>query len=244
MTNSLVQIAVFASAIEAEHLRFVLQEHGVPAFVDGANTTTTLSHLEIGIGGTRLLVARDDARRACDILRSLDQGDESSGEDWYCGKCKEHVDAGFEVCWSCGEPREAVEQAVPATGESLDSEQDDFDSQDDVVATSPLTFAAPSQNPYAPPLTSDASQREPISRGPQQFAPDTEIEAMLSRAWRAAIIGLVALPILLNFYSMYLLVRASLLHTTFSSKGKRRFYQAWVINVVSGCVWGLIYSYL
>ena len=65
-------------------------------------------------------------------------------------------------------------------------------------------------------------------------------EAMLLRAWRASIIGIVFVPFVLHMYSMYLLIRAAMIATTFSPDGSKRFYRAFIVNVIAGCVWGTI----
>ena len=57
------------------------------------------------------------------------------------------------------------------------------------------------------------------------------------RAWRAAVFGIMLLPLLMTAYSLYLLVRASLVTDHFSTRGTWRFYQSLVINVVSAVVW-------
>lgn len=114
--SDFVQIASFGNAAEAEQLRSVLEDHEVPAFVDGANANTALSHVGSALGGVRVLVSVSDAQRAAEIIESLVEEDDTSGGPWFCGRCKKEVDGDFQVCWSCGEPRTPrtdVEQPFP-----------------------------------------------------------------------------------------------------------------------------------
>ena len=55
---------------------------------------------------------------------------------------------------------------------------------------------------------------------------------MVLRAWRAAVLGLVFLPGILHCYSMYMLLRATVVSDDFSPRINVRFYQAWAVNVL------------
>lgn len=69
-------------------------------------------------------------------------------------------------------------------------------------------------------------------------------EAMLQRAWRASIIGIVLFPFLLHLYSTYLLIRAGTTAATFSPEGEKRFYGAILVNLGAGCVCGMAIGFL
>jgi hypothetical protein len=57
-------------------------------------------------------------------------------------------------------------------------------------------------------------------------------EDFATRAWRAAVLGLLMCPPLLHFYSLYLLLRLGLLPDELSPAGKWRAYAAFAIDTV------------
>ena len=226
-----VEIASFANAAEAEQVRGILEENGLTAFVSGAEATTALSHLSIGLGGVRLLVRAEHAAPAAELLESFDRPP-ADAAPWFCGQCREEVDGAFEVCWSCGQPRTEVEQPFP---ERCVASAPDSDTPVETTALeSPDDYGQADFNPYASPQVTAARDRtEPL---PKLHA---EAEAMLERAWRAAIIGLVLFPVLTHLYSAALLIRASMLTADFSPAGRRRFYGAMVVNLAAAGVGGV-----
>jgi hypothetical protein len=235
--SDLSQIASYANAVEAEQMRAILEEHGVAAYVEGATVNTALSFIGNTLGGVKLLVPKSDAEKAVAIIHTLGGASETPGGDWFCGECEETVDAGFEVCWSCGQSRADVQRPFPATvagqptepvGEPhhhVEIEPDDITEEDRLNP-----YASPRDNTPPPKISAD----EDIRINP-------EAEAMLLRAWRASVIGLVMCPLIIHMYSMYLLIRASMLTSTFSPAGTRRFYLALLINVFLGCAVGVFF---
>lgn len=242
MSRSLLQIAAFSNAIEAEHLRLLLQRHGIAAFLDSANTATALSHLGSAVGGAKVLVSPDDADRALEVIRAADEPEGAGDQVWFCGQCCVDVDAEFEVCWSCGQPRANVEQPFPPSpGHAAHADREDAD-EDTTEAKSAHASPEPTdRNPYASPTARCVSESTSPESG-RLAAPSLEAEAMLVRAWRASIIGFFIVPIVFHCYSMYLLIRASLTTDRFSAKGTRQYYQAWAVNVFSGLVWGMFFA--
>jgi hypothetical protein len=197
----LVQMASFENTIEAETARVALEHEGIQAFVDGAATANALSHVGTALGGVRLMVAKGDAQRAAKVMDLLAREARLDKAPWFCGVCREEVEATFDVCWSCQGDRSSVE--VPR-----------------------------------PQAAADLSSKATEAEAPGE---DSAVEAMLARAWRAAVIGIIFLPILLHLYSMWLLLRASTSGAAFSQQGSRRFYQAFAINLVAGCLWGIAF---
>src|SRR5438034_1027533 len=55
-------------------------------------------------------------------------------------------------------------------------------------------------------------------------------EDFVTRAWRAAVLGLLVCPPVLHCYSLYLLLRAGLLPDELSPAGKWRAYAAFAID--------------
>lgn len=114
--SDFVEIANFALETEALQFRSMLESHGIEAFADGTAAGTMLSYFGTALGGIRLYVKADDVAAATEVLRSINQADATDDEAWFCGECHEKVDAGFHVCWSCGQPRAEVELATPTSG--------------------------------------------------------------------------------------------------------------------------------
>lgn len=228
MDSSLAQVASFENAFEAEQARAILEEHGMSAFIDGANANTTLSHVGTALGGVRLFVRLEDLAAAAELLDSFSAGSEKTGPPWFCGNCQEEVDAGFECCWSCGRHREEVEQPFPPTQSApIPSAEEASDTSE--LPTVPVDQAA---NPYVSPR-SDRYLRSQID---DDALSDPEAEALLQRAWRASIIGIVLFPPLLHLYSMYLLIQAGMITNDFSIAGRRRYYGAILVNLVAGSI--------
>jgi hypothetical protein len=235
VTSDFVEIAACANAVEAEQIRSVLDQHGVAAFVDGAAANTALSYVGTALGGVRVLVSATDAARAAEIVETGRDESNIMHSPWYCGQCHETIDGSFELCWSCGNAREDVERPLPDTGEEVHFESEPEEC-DEIAATTLDYSGYDESNPYASPMTPANSERQNEKR-PEI---NEEAEAMLLRAWRASIIGTVCLPFVMHLYSMYLLIRAANTAAVLSPSGERRFYRAFAVNVVAGCVWGLM----
>ena len=228
------KIAAYANAVEAEYVRSVLEENGVAAFIDGAAANTALSYVGSAIGGVKVFVRTGDVERARKIVENVDGESDAAAASWFCGSCEETIDGTFEICWACGRARADVERPFPAT---CDDEHFDSGFREDGEADTPIPDDSgyDTANPYASPMTSTAVTIPSDQRG--EINPDAE--AMLLRAWRASIIGVVFLPIILHMYSMYLLIRAAMTATTFSQDGNKRFCRAFIVNVLAGSAWGI-----
>ena len=69
--SDFVQLETYISASEAEHVRSLLVEKGIAAFVDGANANTAMSYVGSALGGIRLFVRVEDVDKARQIVDSL-----------------------------------------------------------------------------------------------------------------------------------------------------------------------------
>jgi hypothetical protein len=112
--SDLITVAKALYNTEAESIRLLLESHEIPVVLQGANTATMLSHVGSAVG-TRVRVPEEFAERARQIIASQDRRRSGEVEEggWYCSPCREEVDAGFETCWSCGQPRDEVERPFP-----------------------------------------------------------------------------------------------------------------------------------
>ncbi len=235
VTSDFVEIASYANAVEAEHTRALLEENGLSAFVDGAAANTALSYVGTAIGGVRVFVRAGDTEQALGIIENVFEESDTSAAPWFCGRCAETVDGTFDVCWSCGEVRASAERPFPVAPDVAPSRpgtEGDSDANWPALDNS----CYDQSNPYASPMTAETIAA-PGDEG-AQISPWAE--AMLLRAWRASILGLVFLPFVLHLYSMYLLARAAMTAGKFSPDGEKRFYRAFGVNVVAGLIWGLV----
>jgi len=239
-TSEFLKIASYANAADADHLKAVLQDHGIRAFVDGGDLQTSLSYIGSALGGVHVLVRSVDAEKAIDIKEELSQENhEPTGGPWFCGACEEVVDAGFQVCWSCGGERSEVEAAMPATAE-LEEETPDEPPPEECDEPLPDKTYFDEGNPYASPQVKADGNHQ--AGEPSEI--NEEAEAMLVRAWRASILGLTFVPLLANIYSMYVLFAALKETSQFTSDGNWRFSAAFVLNVLSGIAWGTCFFVL
>jgi len=114
--NDLVTLATYGNVPEADLAKAVLEERGISAQLSGDGMATTLWHLGAAMGGVQLQVDQADIDAANEILQSvIARPDESpTGEAWKCSACNSVVDAGFEVCWSCGALVEEASETMAA----------------------------------------------------------------------------------------------------------------------------------
>jgi len=73
--GELVPVTSFATAPEAELARNALAEVGIEAFLEGDQVVSALWYLSNAIGGVKVLVAREHAARAREILEEKDAGE-------------------------------------------------------------------------------------------------------------------------------------------------------------------------
>ncbi|MEW4563776.1 hypothetical protein AB1K70_14680 [Bremerella sp. JC770] len=233
-TSEFLKIASYANAADADHLKAVLQDHGIRAFVDGGDLQTSLSYIGSALGGVHVIVSSVDADKAIEIKDELSQeSHEPAGDPWFCGQCEEVVDAGFQVCWSCGGERSEVESPMPATADLKEApEEEPRPEERHEPLPDPSHFDG--ANPYASPLAKTSFAEEPG----KPFEINEDAEAMLVRSWRAAILGLTFMPIIANIYSMYMLTAALSKANQFTPAGNWRFSGSLLLNLLSGIAWG------
>jgi hypothetical protein len=221
LENELYRLANYGDAFEAEHVCSVLQEHGIDAFVDGANASSMMSHVGSALGGVSLFVRLEDKELADSVVQSLEESHEYSAP-WFCANCSVEVDGHFQVCWSCSNARAEVEGAFPETAQPVDAHLGNDESVKEITELS----TDDKMNPYiAPRSVSDGK----VSEDPSVESPTNSVaEKWALNAFRASIIS-VFLPLIANAYSMYLLFRAG--GFRLSQTGKARFWAALVINV-------------
>ena len=80
MPNSEFQeLTSFLTEGEAEQVRGILEEHGVDAFINGANAANALSYVGSALGGVKLFVRASEMERAIEVVQSLEEDTPNSG---------------------------------------------------------------------------------------------------------------------------------------------------------------------
>ncbi len=100
-----VKLVQCNDVIEAESIRIRLITDGIPAVIQGGEVATTLSPIVGTMGYLRVEVPEEELDRAKTLLAS-DREMVASAGDWNCSRCGEHNEPAFELCWSCGQPRD------------------------------------------------------------------------------------------------------------------------------------------
>lgn len=203
---------------EAEHLQQVLAAKGIEVFVEGVHSSNTFG-MNALMGAIKIKVREEDLPSARQALSELHN---NSGTAWYCGACQETNEPSFDYCWKCGGQRSDVEAEPPtASRGGADVDVTDFRSQH----PSQANF---NPSPYAPPQTESTTDL------PSEES--SEYEELVNRAYRASIIGLVTLPVVLHLYSCLLIISAVGLRiglrAHYSARTHWRFILANLINVV------------
>jgi hypothetical protein len=110
-----VTIRKYGRPQDAHLAKELLESQNIAARIGDDWVTTWMWYIGTALGGTKLVVARHDAARAADVLRTFEApADVADGTEWFCPRCGAEVDAGFDVCWSCEAVRD--EHASGAEG--------------------------------------------------------------------------------------------------------------------------------
>ncbi len=138
--DDLVTVAKFFDSQQAGMARALLNSHGIAAVIQGGEMNAVLGYIGPTVGGVELQVTTVDADRAEEILAAFHEkeGLPAAGEDWTCSRCGEHVEGGFEVCWSCGAsfdeiPKEHESPSTPRPVVEKLSEEEELKPDDEVL---------------------------------------------------------------------------------------------------------------
>ncbi len=208
-------------------MKNVLAEHGITAVLDGEESAGTLGYMGPA-ADARLLVPTIHLEQARELVEGIQaELRRGGGPAWFCGPCQEEVAGTFDYCWSCQRLRADVEDPSvdlpPVSDEQFEPEQE---------ADAPIKFD--SSNPYS-------SSQNSYQVGVQAFSEDEAVQ--VDRAFRASVVGLCFLPCLMTIYSIMLLVTVPTAEA-WPDHSSRRYYQAWMINVLAVLLWGSMYLLL
>jgi membrane protease subunit (stomatin/prohibitin family) len=99
-------------ALEAHHLRGILEDSGIRATVMGESLGSARGDIPVTVETLpSVWVDKEDADRAMEIVREFlrsdkaGQADSERAEAWTCPRCHERIEGQFGQCWNCGEAR-------------------------------------------------------------------------------------------------------------------------------------------
>jgi hypothetical protein len=93
--EKLSKVAEYPSSLEAHSVRILLEANGISAIVVGDAISET------GLEPVLVFVHQENLDLAQTVIREVPAAAEILIPEWRC-VCGETVDAGFNVCWSCG----------------------------------------------------------------------------------------------------------------------------------------------
>ena len=111
MSRELRIVGTFATPVEADAVRALLNAAGIRSVLADEATVGMNWMLGNAVRGVKVLVADDDLVRAVQIVsEAADAAHEFARRqdeppDWKCLLCGEEVSGDFDVCWSCGATR-------------------------------------------------------------------------------------------------------------------------------------------
>lgn len=232
MSEDFVTIGSFADVVAAHAARARLEAAGIRAYLVGEEVANSLWHVGSALGGIKLQVAQSDVERVQQLVAEEEgaDGDEAGdGRPWRCRPCQEVVDAEFDVCWSCGLPRSDVEDENYQAPAAPNDEE--YAKNHPLPSEQPTRYGEPAgtENPYASPEVESSGE---LPAKPLTIV-DDDTEQLVQRAYRSAIIGLLLCPGVLHLYSFGLLLLIGGRIERLTSKSKRRFMLAFVVDMIA-----------
>jgi hypothetical protein len=186
MPEQLVTVAAFVTPGEADLAKNRLEEAGISAHLQDADTVGWLWHMSIAVGGVKVQVAESDAAQALSLLTRDAETSPSEGEQdasthtaiqaaWPCSRCGSPVNPVALTCPACGAPANDLQELTPPSPTAISTvrpadEEDEKDEEDEDSDT-------------------------------------TAANQLAARAYKAAIFGLVFCPPLFQTYSIWLLIQ-------------------------------------
>jgi hypothetical protein len=229
----LIPVASYPTSAEAELARGLLVGGGLEAQLDGSAISDVAGFIGTALGGVRILVRAEDAERASEVLEEAATA--STTPAWDCPACGAEVDAGYDICWSCGRLHSDA-ASIERAGDDTPGEMERHAECAPVERIPPGSEVEPC--PHCGEDIPVDSEHCPACGEPLQESP---AEDALRRAWRAALIGIVLLPGVLHLYSIYQLHRYFSLCDEEGRDSDARVWAALVIDL--GALFVLIWFF-
>ena len=244
MSGNLATIAAYNTRLEADFARYRMEGAGVPVFLADEAMVGWFWHYGNLLGGIKLQVPEADWTPALEVLAGGEDEPSDAGSEpadaqpprcWSCPKCRAEVDADMEFCWACGTTAGGVEDAdfEVATAPSIRMTEDPplpmwwgiaF-----VICPPLLIVLLVPKFFFALPWPSSCIQGE---RASPEDRLDSELDRALRRACMAAMLSTVSLPVLLNLYSIWLILKHGLLATRVLRRAGWLICSAMAINIL------------
>ncbi|QEG21560.1 hypothetical protein [Mariniblastus fucicola] len=221
-----VSVAVCATVVEADVLRNALEEQGVFATLDGAALNTTFGFAAGPvISGVKILVRQEDADDAAAIIQATrDSFTAPTKDPWFCGKCLEEVEGGFDVCWSCGLARAEVQAPFPATADAVE-----------ILALPRVDsdrLGRQSDNPYESPRAIGLAERDEEEVDPDVVSAESQMILGMLFA-----IGCLLIPVLPGLAAIFVFHGVFRKRLPLSWKSKFTFWFSVFILVTTHLAW-------
>ena len=224
--GKLVSVAACASVAESAALKAALEEQSIECIVNGDSLNSAFGNVAPSLSDSKLLVRLEDAEEAKSIVKSARASFSAPRKDaWFCGKCLEEVEGGFEVCWSCEFVRDEVEAPFPATADVI--EHLDFRA----VETEQLGRST--ENPYESPRAIGVAADTDDEEVDPDVA-DAESKMTLGLLFTAASVFVPIIPVLIACYFFSLAVRK---RTPLSGKAKFTMWLGVFVLVITHLGW-------
>jgi hypothetical protein len=108
---ALVRIYEGREAMDAHHVRVILETHGIAATVIGESLRMARAQIPPTLNTQPTVWVQDtDVAQALAILRDV-TSENASAPDWVCSSCGETVEGQFSACWNCGTAQPDAETA-------------------------------------------------------------------------------------------------------------------------------------
>jgi len=232
VANPFVTIAAFDSMIEADLVRGILEEEGIPVILSGEHATSAFAGIT-ALAEITLAVPEEELDRANRLLDEFEsEPDEqvealaegSSEAGWVCSLCGQFVEDAATACPSCQTPRDAV--------------RDGSRPQQTDLTKRPRIIRLP-RPPEQAVQRRDQMTDRPL---PQEFQMEDETDSdlhdvatflgddMARRAFLAAMLGLLFTPLV--FYSGWCLLKLLTYSGEVSPSGMRYLYGAIALDVL------------
>jgi hypothetical protein len=212
MPKESVPVAEFRNSFEAELARGRLEAEGIPAFLLDASAAGTL--VGLGLTSVKLYVAEGKVQQALVILGSPDEGHEIDrvNEDFRLATEAET----WSYCQSCGAEVSTLLDQCPSCTAPLESQK------------------RVEWQRAKPPLGQ-------IQNATDDYEHESRDQYLLERAWRAAVFGLVSLPVLFHLYSFWLLLKLAFSPGKTGEISWIKFLATFLLNsfVIGAAFWGV-----
>ena len=143
-----VKLVTCSNEAEAELLKQILLDAGIPAGVKGSSREVALSFGGAGTGDLCIMVPENRQEDATAFLSELHKPNPRTS--WFCSYCSVEVDGDFDVCWNCERSRQELESATENPSSSLPTKHESI-YLSEVSEYQSSTVQRQDSNPYAAP---------------------------------------------------------------------------------------------